>query len=162
QARDARLFILDKMQQVIAEPRGQLSPYAPRITSIKINPEKIGALIGPGGKNIRGIPDATKTTIEVQDDATVNVASSSGTAADEPASGAGASRAAHGVIRAASERVVCSAQACRWRGDPMRRSRCSPTPASGGGGAVPAGHNACGAGKPWADCGRLNGATART
>jgi polyribonucleotide nucleotidyltransferase len=83
QARDARLFILDKMQQVIAEPRAQLSPYAPRITSIKINPEKIGALIGPGGKNIRGIQDATKTTIEVQDDGTVNVASSSGTAAEE-------------------------------------------------------------------------------
>jgi polyribonucleotide nucleotidyltransferase len=83
QARDARLFILDKMQQVIAEPRAQLSPYAPRITSIKINPEKIGALIGPGGKNIRGIQDATKTTIEVQDDGTVNVASSSGTASEE-------------------------------------------------------------------------------
>src|SRR5919198_997288 len=83
QAHEARLFILDRMQQVIAEPREQLSPYAPRITSIKINPEKIGALIGPGGKNIRGIQDATKTTIEVQDDGTVNVASSSGTAAEE-------------------------------------------------------------------------------
>ena len=83
QAREARLFILDKMQQVIAEPRAQLSPYAPRITSIKINPEKIGALIGPGGKNIRGIQDATKTTIEVQDDGTVNVASTSGTDAEE-------------------------------------------------------------------------------
>ena len=83
QAYDARQFILGKMREVIAAPRPQLSRFAPRITAIKINPEKIGALIGPGGKNIRGIQDATKTTIEVQDDGTVNVASVSGDAADE-------------------------------------------------------------------------------
>ncbi|HKC75853.1 MAG TPA: polyribonucleotide nucleotidyltransferase [Chloroflexota bacterium] len=83
QAREARLFILEKMHEAIPAPRAQLSRFAPRITSIKINPEKIGALIGPGGKNIRGIQDATKTTIEVQDDGTVNVASTSGTDAEE-------------------------------------------------------------------------------
>jgi len=83
QAYEARQFILGKMAEAIAEPREQMSRYAPRITSLKINPEKIGALIGPGGKNIRGIQDATKTTIEVQDDGTVNVASVSGDASEE-------------------------------------------------------------------------------
>ncbi len=83
QANEARQFILGKMHEAIAEPRKEMSKYAPRITSIKINPEKIGALIGPGGKNIRGIQDSTKTTIEVTDDGTVNVASISGTASEE-------------------------------------------------------------------------------
>jgi len=83
QAHEARLFILGKMSEAIAEPRQEMSRYAPRITSLKINPEKIGALIGPGGKNIRGIQDVTKTTIEVQDDGTVNVASVSGDASEE-------------------------------------------------------------------------------
>jgi len=83
QAHEARQFILGKMGEALAAPREEMSRYAPRITSLKINPEKIGALIGPGGKNIRGIQDATKTTIEVQDDGTVNVASTSGDQAEE-------------------------------------------------------------------------------
>ncbi|HVF98555.1 MAG TPA: polyribonucleotide nucleotidyltransferase [Chloroflexia bacterium] len=81
QAREARLFILDKMAEVISEPRAELSLYAPRILRIKINPEKIGALIGPGGKNIRGITEQTGTKIDVEDDGTVLVASTDGESA---------------------------------------------------------------------------------
>ncbi len=81
QAREARLHILDKMEEVISRPRGELSIYAPRILRIKINPEKIGALIGPGGKNIRGITEQTGTKIDVEDDGTVLVASTDGESA---------------------------------------------------------------------------------
>ena len=81
QAREARLFILDKMAETISEPRHNLSNYAPRILRIKINPEKIGALIGPGGKNIRGITEQTGTKIDVEDDGTVLVASTDGESA---------------------------------------------------------------------------------
>jgi polyribonucleotide nucleotidyltransferase len=83
QAREARLFILDKMQEVLAEPRHQLSNFAPRILRIKINPEKIGALIGPGGKNIRGITEKTGTKIDVEEDGTVLVASTDGESAKQ-------------------------------------------------------------------------------
>jgi len=83
QAHDARLFILDKMLEVIQEPRETLSPYAPRIVKLQINPEKIGALIGPGGKNIRRIQDECKVSIEVQDDGTVLIATADGEAADK-------------------------------------------------------------------------------
>ena len=75
QAREGRLFILDKMQEVISEPRPDLSPYAPRITLIKIDPEKIGAVIGPGGKTIRKIIEDTGVKIDVEDDGTVYIAS---------------------------------------------------------------------------------------
>jgi polyribonucleotide nucleotidyltransferase len=81
QAREARLHILDKMEEVISRPRSELSIYAPRILRIKINPEKIGALIGPGGKNIRGITEQTGTKIDVEDDGTVLVASTDGESA---------------------------------------------------------------------------------
>lgn len=81
QAREARLHILDKMEEVISQPRSELSIYAPRILRIKINPEKIGALIGPGGKNIRGITEQTGTKIDVEDDGTVLVASTDGESA---------------------------------------------------------------------------------
>ncbi|MEA2572733.1 MAG: polyribonucleotide nucleotidyltransferase [Chloroflexia bacterium] len=81
QAREARLHILDKMEEAISEPRTELSLYAPRILRIKINPEKIGALIGPGGKNIRGITEQTGTKIDVEDDGTVLVASTDGESA---------------------------------------------------------------------------------
>ncbi len=83
QARDARLFILDKMAQVISAPREELSLYAPRILSIKINPEKIGALIGPGGKNIRGITEKTGTKIDVDETGLVQVASTDGESAKQ-------------------------------------------------------------------------------
>jgi len=76
-ARTARLFILDEMSKVIAEPRKELSKYAPRIVTIKINPEKIGALIGPGGKNIKRIVDESGCEINIEDDGTVNVFSTS-------------------------------------------------------------------------------------
>ncbi len=75
QAREARLFVLDKMLAVIKEARPELSPYAPRITLIKIDPEKIGAVIGPGGKTIRGIIAETGAKIDVEEDGTVYVAS---------------------------------------------------------------------------------------
>ena len=75
QARDGRLFILDKMDAVIAEPRAEVSRFAPRITTIKINPDKIRDIIGPGGKMIRKITEETKTSIDIQDDGSVNIGS---------------------------------------------------------------------------------------
>ncbi len=75
QAREARLIILDKMHSTIASPRDEISPYAPRITNIHINPEKIGELIGPGGKTIKKIIEETGATIDIDDDGTVSVAS---------------------------------------------------------------------------------------
>jgi polyribonucleotide nucleotidyltransferase len=83
QARDARLYILDKMEAVISTPREEMSSYAPRILRLKINPEKIGALIGPGGKNIRGITEKTGTKIDIEDDGTVLVASTDGESAKQ-------------------------------------------------------------------------------
>src|SRR5205814_3032124 len=77
QAKDGRLFILDKMLAVIPEPRTEMSPFAPRIFTIHINPEKIGAVIGPGGKTIRSIIEATKATIDIQDDGSVFIGSPS-------------------------------------------------------------------------------------
>jgi polyribonucleotide nucleotidyltransferase len=77
QARDGRLFILDKMDAVISSPRQEVSRYAPRITTIKINPDKIRDIIGPGGKMIRKITEETRTSIDIQDDGTVNIGSSS-------------------------------------------------------------------------------------
>jgi polyribonucleotide nucleotidyltransferase len=73
QAKIARDKILDFMATVIAQPRAELSAYAPRITVVKINPEKIGALIGPGGKNIRRITDTTGAQIDIEDDGTVRI-----------------------------------------------------------------------------------------
>jgi polyribonucleotide nucleotidyltransferase len=75
QAREARLFVLDRMAEVLPAPRPDLSPYAPRITLLKIDPEKIGLLIGPGGKTIRKIQEDTKVKIDVEDDGTVFIAS---------------------------------------------------------------------------------------
>ncbi len=72
-ARIARNKILDFMSTVIAEPRAELSPYAPRIHTIKIDPEKIGELIGPGGKNIRRITEMSGAQIDIEDDGTVNI-----------------------------------------------------------------------------------------
>ena len=80
QARDGRLFILNKMNEAISEPREELSPFAPRIVTLQINPEKIGALIGPGGKNIRGITDTTGAQIDVEDDGRVFISTADGEA----------------------------------------------------------------------------------
>ena len=75
QGREARLFILDKMNAVISSSRPEVSRYAPRMTKIKIDPAKIGAVIGTGGKTIRSIIEETKTTIDVSDDGTIIIGS---------------------------------------------------------------------------------------
>jgi polyribonucleotide nucleotidyltransferase len=73
QAREARLVVLAKMREAIEKPRAELSPYAPRFVTIKIRPEKIREIIGPGGKIIRGIQEQTGTKIDVEDDGRVTV-----------------------------------------------------------------------------------------
>jgi polyribonucleotide nucleotidyltransferase len=75
QARDGRRFILDTMDRAINHSRADISRYAPRMTKIKIDPAKIGAVIGSGGKTIRSIIEETKTTIDVSDDGTVVIGS---------------------------------------------------------------------------------------
>ncbi len=72
-ARIARMHILAEMAKTIAEPRKELSKYAPRIQVVKINPEKIGALIGPGGKNIKRLVEESGCEIDIEDDGTVNI-----------------------------------------------------------------------------------------
>jgi polyribonucleotide nucleotidyltransferase len=76
QARDGRIHILGKMLETLDQPRADLSKYAPRITTIKVKPDQIRLVIGPGGKTIKGIIDQTGVAIDVEDDGTVNVASS--------------------------------------------------------------------------------------
>jgi polyribonucleotide nucleotidyltransferase len=76
-ARVARLKILEHMASILAEPRKELSKYAPRIISLKINPDKIGALIGPGGKNIKRLVEESGCEINIEDDGTVNIYSTS-------------------------------------------------------------------------------------
>jgi polyribonucleotide nucleotidyltransferase len=73
QARDARMIVLGKMREAIEKPKPELSPYAPRFVTIKIRPEKIREIIGPGGKVIRGIQEQTGTKIDVEDDGRVTV-----------------------------------------------------------------------------------------
>ncbi|TMG00587.1 MAG: polyribonucleotide nucleotidyltransferase [Chloroflexi bacterium] len=77
QAREARLFILNKMLEAIPTPRAELSPYAPRMYRIQIPQEKIGLVIGPGGRVIRSIIEETRCSIDIEDDGTVFVGSSS-------------------------------------------------------------------------------------
>lgn len=74
QARTGRLTILDKMLAVISVSRPELKPHVPRITVIKVPVDKIGAIIGPGGKNIRALQEETKTKIDIEDDGTVFIA----------------------------------------------------------------------------------------
>jgi len=73
QAKDARMIVLGKMREAIEKPKPELSPYAPRFVTIKIRPEKIREIIGPGGKVIRGIQEQTGTKIDVEDDGRVTV-----------------------------------------------------------------------------------------
>ena len=75
QARKGRLFILDKMQETIKEPRQEISPYAPKILSIHINPDKIRDIIGPGGKVIRAMQTETDTRIDIDDSGLVKILS---------------------------------------------------------------------------------------
>ncbi|HWS99131.1 MAG TPA: polyribonucleotide nucleotidyltransferase [Pyrinomonadaceae bacterium] len=81
QARKGRLHILGVMEKTISEPREDIAPYAPRIIQIKINPDKIRDVIGPGGKMIRSIVEETGAKIDVEDDGTVSIASADGAAA---------------------------------------------------------------------------------
>ena len=81
QANTGRQFILGKMLEALAEPRADLAKHAPRVTRIKINPDKIGAVIGPGGKMIRSIQDETNTKIDIEDDGTVSIAAVDGDSA---------------------------------------------------------------------------------
>ena len=83
QAKEGRLFILDKMLEAIAEVRTEISPYAPRIYSMKIPTDKIRDVIGPGGKMIRSIIEQTGVKIDVSDDGRVNIASSDGPSANK-------------------------------------------------------------------------------
>jgi polyribonucleotide nucleotidyltransferase len=73
QAREARMFVLGKMREIIDRPRQELSPYAPRFVTIKIRTEKIREIIGPGGKVIRGIQEQTGAKIDVEDDGRVTI-----------------------------------------------------------------------------------------
>ena len=70
-AKEARLFILDKMEKAINSPRGELSEYAPKIKSFPVNPDKIGAIIGPGGKIIKRIQRENKVNIDIDDETSV-------------------------------------------------------------------------------------------
>jgi polyribonucleotide nucleotidyltransferase len=83
QSREARIEILRKMLTAIPRPKDEISPWAPRLLRTKIHPDKIGLLIGPGGKTIRAIQEMTGAVIEVEDDGTVTVASSDATGAQE-------------------------------------------------------------------------------
>ncbi|MFN9993246.1 MAG: polyribonucleotide nucleotidyltransferase [Phycisphaerales bacterium] len=78
QAKTGRLQIIEIMEAIIAKPRPDISPLAPRLITIKIDPEKIGKLIGPGGKMIRGLQDKYGITIDVDDDGTVQLAGNNG------------------------------------------------------------------------------------
>jgi polyribonucleotide nucleotidyltransferase len=77
QARRGRLHILDRMMAAIETPRETLSPYAPKIVTMKINPDKIRDIIGPGGKMIRSIQSESNTKIEITDDGVVKIAANS-------------------------------------------------------------------------------------
>lgn len=95
QAKEGRFFILDKMRQALANPRPELCAYAPRIDVIKVNPEKIGEVIGPGGKTIKAIIAATGASIDIEDDGTVKIGSTDGAK----------SAAAIGMIKAITDDV---------------------------------------------------------
>ena len=83
QAKGGRLHILDKMEETISAHRENLSPYAPIVVSVKINPEKIGEIIGPGGKNIRALQTETNTQISIDDTGLVKIAAFSKEEADK-------------------------------------------------------------------------------
>lgn len=82
QAREGRLEILRTMLSTLRAPRAEINKHAPRLVTIKINPEKIGLLIGPGGKNIKAIQESTKTKIDIAEDGTVFIASATGDGAE--------------------------------------------------------------------------------
>lgn len=83
QAREGRLHILDKMAETLSAARLELSPFAPRITTIHIDPDKIGKIIGPGGKMIRKIQEECDVDVDIEDDGTVYIAAVEGPAAEK-------------------------------------------------------------------------------
>jgi len=83
QAREARREILRKMLVTLRQPRKEISQNAPRLLTIRINPEKIGLLIGPGGKNIKGIQESTGAKIDIEDDGTVYISHSEAAGAEQ-------------------------------------------------------------------------------
>src|SRR5207249_12276526 len=82
-AKAARMKILDTMAQTIDKPRPEISKWAPRLLTIKINPEKIGKIIGPGGKTIKAIQEQTGAQIDIEDDGTVFISSTDAAAAEK-------------------------------------------------------------------------------
>ena len=78
QAREARMQILDVLESAISEPRAEMSPYAPRMTIMQVAPDKLGAVIGPGGKTVRSIQETCDVRIDIEDDGTIFIASASG------------------------------------------------------------------------------------
>ncbi|WP_027714075.1 polyribonucleotide nucleotidyltransferase [Desulfuromonas sp. TF] len=80
QAKEGRIHILGKMAEAISAPRAELSPYAPRITTIYVKSDQVRTVIGSGGKNIRGIIEATGCSIDIEDDGRINIASADGDA----------------------------------------------------------------------------------
>ena len=85
QAREGRLHILGCMAEAITQPRQDLSPYAPRITTVFVKPEQVRTVIGAGGKTVRGIIEATGCGIDIEDDGRINISSADGAAAAEAA-----------------------------------------------------------------------------
>ena len=83
QARQARLQILDMIEDTISAPRAELSPYAPRMTIVHVDPDKLGAVIGSGGKTVRAIQDECDVRVDIEDDGTIYIASTSGPAAEK-------------------------------------------------------------------------------
>jgi polyribonucleotide nucleotidyltransferase len=83
QARQARMQILDVIGATIPAPRAELSPYAPRMTILHVSPDKLGAVIGPGGKTVRSIQETCDVRIDIEDDGTVFIASTSGPCAEK-------------------------------------------------------------------------------
>jgi polyribonucleotide nucleotidyltransferase len=83
QARDGRIHILAEMAKAIAAPRAELSKYAPRITTITVKPDQVRTVIGPGGKNVRAIIEATGCAIDIEDDGRINIASHDGEACQQ-------------------------------------------------------------------------------
>jgi polyribonucleotide nucleotidyltransferase len=78
EAKESRTKILDVMNGILASPRAELSQYAPRIETIRINPDKIGLIIGPGGKTIKGIVAETGAEINIEDDGSIHIYSNNG------------------------------------------------------------------------------------
>jgi polyribonucleotide nucleotidyltransferase len=83
QAREARLQILDVMSEAIAEPREDMSPYAPRMTIMQVDPSKLGAVIGSGGETVRSIEEQCDVSVDIEDDGTIYIAATNGPCAEQ-------------------------------------------------------------------------------